>query len=108
MAWYAELLRRNWYCINGNDMIWWYKKYLYESWYQSLSDEEKERLAEYEKRKREKRKKELKENLLQLNALMECFIGRSYGGISNQKKYHGLYDEAGNPDLEFFSKKKDI
>lgn len=48
MAWRAELKRRNWYCICGEDMPLFFKKYLYDKWYSSLSQEEKER---YEKKK---------------------------------------------------------
>ena len=44
MAWYAELKRRRWYCIIGIDMIRLYKKKLYDDWYNSLTDEEKQRL----------------------------------------------------------------
>lgn len=58
MAWRAELKRRNWYCICGEDMPLFFKKYLYDKWYASLSKEEKEH---YEKKKEEKAKKEEKE-----------------------------------------------
>ena len=30
MAWYAELVRKRWYCICGIDMIHEYKKKLYD------------------------------------------------------------------------------
>ena len=53
MAWYAELVRKRWYCICGIDMIHEYKKKLYDDWYNSLTEEEKERLAE-EKRELER------------------------------------------------------
>lgn len=41
MAWYAELKRRKWYCINGIDMIYIYRKKLYDDWYNSLTEEQK-------------------------------------------------------------------
>ena len=41
MAWYAELKRRKWYCINGIDMMRIYKQKLYDDWYNSLTDEQK-------------------------------------------------------------------
>ena len=56
MAWYAELKRRKWYCINGIDMIQLYRRKLYNDWYNSLTDEQKQRLEEYRKAKAEKRK----------------------------------------------------
>ena len=56
MAWCAELKRRKWYCINGIDMIQLYRRKLYNDWYNSLTDEQKQRLEEYRKTKAEKRK----------------------------------------------------
>ena len=50
MAWYTELVRKRWYCICGIDMIHEYKKKLYDNWYNSLTEEEKERLREKEER----------------------------------------------------------
>ncbi len=58
MAWYAELKRRQWHCINNTDMISWYSNKLYQDWYDSLTDEQKERLEEYKRKKREKERKE--------------------------------------------------
>ena len=51
MAWYAELKRRKWYCINSVDMIQLYKQKLYDDWYNALTDEQKQRLEEYRKSK---------------------------------------------------------
>lgn len=56
MAWYAELKRRKWYCINRINMIQIYRKKLYNDWYNSLTDEQKQQLEEYEKEEAEKRK----------------------------------------------------
>lgn len=49
MAYYAQLKRIQWYCINGLNMIQWYRKKRYDDWYSSLTDEQKEEL---ERRKR--------------------------------------------------------
>lgn len=66
MAWYAELKRRKWYCINGIDMIQFYRKKLYDDWYNSLTDEQKQRLEEYRKAKAEKDRREAIEALKRL------------------------------------------
>lgn len=70
MAWYAELKRRKWYCINGIDMIYIYRKKLYDDWYNSLTEEQKELL---EKRRKEKEEKEHKEAIRALASLMSVF-----------------------------------
>lgn len=69
MAWYVELVRKRWYCICGIDMIHEYKKKLYDDWYNSLTEEEKERLAEIKKQKQEKADQELKMIMSQLSAM---------------------------------------
>ena len=69
MAWYAELVRKRWYCICGIDMIHEYKKKLYDDWYNSLTKEEKERLKEIRRQEQEKADKELKITMLQLSAM---------------------------------------
>lgn len=66
MAWYAELKRRKWYCINGVDMIHEYKRKLYDDWYKGLTDEQKQRLEEYRKAKAEKDRIEAREALQRL------------------------------------------
>ncbi len=75
MAWYAELVRKRWYCICGIDMIHEYKKKLYDDWYNSLTEEEKERLAEIKKQKQEKADQELKMIMLQLSAMKTLLSG---------------------------------
>lgn len=66
MAWYTELKRRKWYCINGVNMIHEYKRKLYDDWYNSLTDEQKQRLEEYRKAKAEKDRREAREALQRL------------------------------------------
>lgn len=80
MAWYAELKQRKWYCINGIDMIQIYKKKLYDNWYNSLTDEQKQKLEENRKAKAEKRKRDGEMALTRLsmmfNAMNEVTHGR--------------------------------
>lgn len=66
MAWAAELKRRNWYCINGVFMPRVFRKYLYDQWYESLSDDDKQRLAERKKKKKEQEDRELQNTLREI------------------------------------------
>lgn len=82
MAWRAELKRRKWYCINGVDMISIYKQKLYDDWYNSLTDEQKQRLDEYRKENEEKRNHDAKMALVRLemmfNTMNRMTHGRTY------------------------------
>lgn len=98
MAWFAELKRRRWYCINQFDAIRWYSKYLYNEWYNSLTEEQKQRLEENRRRKREKTEREAQEAIRRL-AIMAGIIT----GVSNKSKYHGVYNEDGTPNTEFLA-----
>ena len=82
MAWYAELKRRKWYCINGVDMIHVYKRKLYDDWYNSLTDEQKQRLEEYRKAKAEKRKREAEMALARLGMMFETMNRLTHGRMS--------------------------
>lgn len=73
MAWFAELKRRKWYCINGIDMIQIYRKKLYDDWYNSLTDDQKQRLEEYRKAKAEKRKHDAQMALAQLMSIFSLY-----------------------------------
>lgn len=73
MAWYAELKRRKWYCINGINMIQLYKQKLYDDWYNSLTDEQKQRLDEYRKEKEEKRKHDAQMALARLMSIFSLY-----------------------------------
>lgn len=77
MAWYAELKRRKWHCINGIDMIQLYRKKLYDDWYNSLTDEQKQRLEEYRKAKAEKNRREAKEAMQRL-LMMSGMVSELY------------------------------
>lgn len=63
MAWAAELKRRNWYCICGTFMPQIFSRQLYDEWYASLSEEDKQRLAKKVQEKREKEYRELQQGL---------------------------------------------
>lgn len=96
MAWYAELKRRHWYCINQWDAISWYRKHLYDTWYASLTDEQKAKLEEQKRLEKEKSDYELRTALMRLATISGAMLGLT-SGISNREKYHGVYDENGFP-----------
>lgn len=51
MAFYAEQIRRQWYRVMGVDMISWYSALLYDQWWNSLSDEERDRIESRRKQR---------------------------------------------------------
>jgi hypothetical protein len=69
MAWRAELLRRQWYCICGTFMPEIFSRQLYDEWYASLSEEAKQRLAKKVQKKREKEYRELQQWLRNISTL---------------------------------------
>ena len=76
MAFYAELIRRQWFCVNKRNAIYIYSKILYDEWYASLSEEDK---RELEKRKRERelqRKREVEDVICEL-----CIMNRIISGL---------------------------
>lgn len=79
MAWHAELKRRKWYCIKGIDMIQIYKQKLYDDWYDSLTDEQKEHLEQRRKEVEEKRKRDAEMVLARLGMMFEI-MNRMTGG----------------------------
>lgn len=83
MAWYAELKRRKWHCINGIDMIHLYKRKLYDDWYDSLTDEEKQRLEEYRKENAEKRKRDAEMALARLGMLFNTMNEVTHGRMGD-------------------------
>lgn len=98
MAWKAELKRRKWYCIKGFDMVSWYSQYLYDEWYNSLTEEEKQRLEEYRRKKKEKEAEEARAAVMRLMSMSAMIAGLN-SRKSNYEKYHGVYDEDGFPCL---------
>ena len=89
MAWFAELKRRKWYCIQGINMIQVYRKYLYDTWYDSLTREQKQKLEEYRQRQRERDEGEFYYRLMQLATIAGVCTGLHQ---STRDKYHGVYD----------------
>ena len=83
MAWYAELKRRKWYCINGIDMMRIYKQKLYDDWYNSLTDEQKQRLEEYRKAKAEKRKRDAEIALARLEMMFNVMNQVTHGRMGD-------------------------
>ena len=59
MVWYAELKRRQWHCINGFDAISLYIKYLNETWWNSLTEEQKQHYYELKEKKKTRDREKL-------------------------------------------------
>lgn len=83
MAWYAELKRKKWYCINGIDMIQLYRKKLYDDWYNSLTDEQKQQLEQYKKVKEEKRKRDAEMALASLEIMLNTMNQVTHGRVGD-------------------------
>lgn len=92
MAWYAELKRRKWYCIKGIDMIRIYKKKLYDDWYSSLTDEQKQQLEEYQKAKAVKRKHEAEMALAGLGMMFDTMNRLTHGRMYDYMESARLVD----------------
>lgn len=87
MAWYAELKRRKWYCINGINMIQIYRKQLYDDWYNSLTDDQKQRLEEYEKEEAEKRRRNAEMALARLGWLYSFMNRTTHGRMDEYMEF---------------------
>lgn len=79
MAWYAELRRRKWYCINGVDMVLWYKRYLYDIWWSSLSEVEKYAVIERRKQDEKRKERRLKEFIAMTDAINSVYSKMGIG-----------------------------
>lgn len=79
MAWYAELRRRRWYCINGVDMVLWYKRYLYDIWWSSLSEVEKYAVIERRKQDEKRKERRLKEFIAMTDAINSVYSKMGIG-----------------------------
>ena len=75
MAFYAEMKRRNWYCICGTNMISWYSNFLYDEWWNSLTEEQRERIIQRRKARREKADRECREVMQRLLVLSAAVSG---------------------------------
>ena len=86
MAWYSELKRRKWYCICGIDMVYVYRKKLYDDWWSSLTDEEKSLVEDRRRIREEQRKRELRTSLAELSMITQHIVG-----MSSRNSYKGSY-----------------
>lgn len=93
MAWHAELKRRKWYCINGVDMIQIYRKKLYDDWHNSLTDEQKQRLEEYEKAEEEKRKRDAQMALARFGMMFNVMNEVAHGGMHDYMETERLVNK---------------
>lgn len=64
-------------------MIRLYKQKLYHDWYNSLTDEQKQRLEEYRKAKAEKRKRDAEMALARLGMLFNAMNEVTHGRMSD-------------------------
>lgn len=102
MAFYAELKRRKWYCVNQFNAIRWYRKYLYDEWYNSLTEEQKQILEENKRRREEKRHKEAQAALQRL-----AYMTATLAGLNSRRydKYNGLYNYDGTINENYWEDK---
>lgn len=78
MAWNAERKRRHWYCINGWNAILWYDEFLYDQWWNSLTDDEQQKVKEYKRKKRERKEYEFQQMLSCLDLIFNTFADSAY------------------------------
>lgn len=102
MAWYAELKRRKWYCINRIDMIQIYRKKLYDDWYSSLTDEQKQRLEEYEKEEAEKRRRNAEMALARLGWLYSFMNRATHGKMDEYMECARLVNKMSNHPSKYW------
>ncbi|MCM1440704.1 MAG: hypothetical protein NC131_16115 [Roseburia sp.] len=106
MAFYAELVRRQWYCVNQFNAIRWYRKKRYDDWYNSMSKEEQEA---YERRKEAREAEERDAAMRSLTMLMSLplMLAMRHERRMFDEKYGGVYNYDGTPNLDFFIGKED-
>ena len=73
-------------------MIRAYKKKLYDDWYNSLTDEQKQRLEEYRKAKVEKRKREAEMALARLGMMFDTMNRLTHGRMYDYMESARLMD----------------
>ena len=78
MAWNAERKRRRWWCVNGWNAITWYDEYLYDRWWNSLTDEEQQKVIEYKRKKKEREEYELQQMLSRMGLIFNTFADSAY------------------------------
>lgn len=82
MAFYAELLRRRWYCVCEENWIQFYRKFTYDTWYASLTASQKEQVRLAEEKKRKKDEYELHTALAELFAI-DSIVASIYSRTNN-------------------------
>lgn len=85
MAFYAELKRRQWYCICGENQIMFYRKHLYDKWYNSFTDGTKDLLEKARKRRREQKEKEALEALNHIEMITNTICKYTDGFYINER-----------------------
>lgn len=75
MAWRAELKRRRWYCINGFNMVGWYSDFLYDEWWNSLTQEQQQRVIERRKQRRLQEERETRTAIMKLLSINTALVG---------------------------------
>ena len=78
MAWRAELKRRKWYCINGFNMVDWYSDFLYDEWWNSLTEEQQQRIIQRRKERKERESREARNSLMRL-----LYMSTALAGMNN-------------------------
>lgn len=90
MAWYALY---KWFIpwrkIPYTNWVNWYSNKLYDEWFEGLTDEQKERVLEYQRKKKEKREAEARQCLLFLEGMLTYLDDRTHGAVS---MYRSLLD----------------
>lgn len=89
MAYWAECVRRHWWCVNGFDWISWFSKFHYDNWWNSLTDEQRERIIARRKAKKEKDRKDAITALVSMGVAMACIYDKS----PDSAIYHSLARE---------------
>lgn len=99
MAYYAELKRRSWYCINGFNMVIWYSNKLRTEWWNSLSDCERERIEKEEAARDERERRAAYRSLMNLVSATAMMANKSiFCRPDFYDKYHGVYNVDGTPN----------
>lgn len=74
MAWWAEVKRRHWYCINGVNRIEEYNNWLYQQWWNSLSEDQKKDIEEQNRKiqqQNEEKMRALLKGFVKLHTMMQ-------------------------------------
>lgn len=66
MAFYAELIRRQWFCVNKRNAIYIYSKIRYDEWYATLSEEDKRKLEKQKQKRELQRRREVEDVITEL------------------------------------------